>query len=161
MKCFILTKTHKKLVVQTTDQFKRDQALKENIVEGLKMVNPRTPKFYTTHKIHITGNPGRPAVSSIKKSEFVGFHQQPIATEIPFYVLDIKPFLNKIKLVNNVLEETDLVTMDLKSLYSKILSLEGIAAAKEVLSKESNKTVSEENRFNFISVNTNTEQLCF
>ena len=51
--------------------------------------------------------------------------------------------------------------MDVKSIYSKILNLEGIAAAKEVLSKESNKTVSEENRFNFISVNTNTEQLCF
>lgn len=49
-----ITETHKKLVAQTTDQFKRYKTLKEKIVEGLKIVIPRTTKIYTTHK---AGNP--------------------------------------------------------------------------------------------------------
>ena len=39
-----LTKTYKKLVVQTTDRFKRDKTLKEKIAERLKIVNPRRTK---------------------------------------------------------------------------------------------------------------------
>ena len=79
--------------------------------------------------------------STSKISEFVDFHLQLIVTGIPFFVLDIKPFLNKIKTINIVLEETYLVTMDVKSLYFRIFNLKGIAAAKKALSKESNKTV--------------------
>ena len=45
------------------------------------MENPRTPKFHTKPKIHKTGNPGRPAVSSVnsltsKMSGFVEFQLQ-------------------------------------------------------------------------------------
>ena len=40
------TETHKKLVDQTIDQFKRDKTLKDKIAEGLKIANPRTPNLY-------------------------------------------------------------------------------------------------------------------
>ena len=55
---------YKKLVYKTNDQFKRDKTLNEKIAEGHKIANPRTPKFYTTTKIHKAGNPGRPVVNS-------------------------------------------------------------------------------------------------
>ena len=121
------TETHKKLVDQTIDRFKKDKTLKEKIAEGLKTVNPRTPKFYTTPKIHKVGNPGKPLVSSIKSptqkiSEFVGFHLQPIVTEISSYVRDTKDFLNKITTINNVSEETYLVTMGVKYFTPTLLT---------------------------------------
>ena len=44
------------------------------------------------------------------------FDLPPSVTEIPSYVRDTKDFLNKIKTIDNVPEETFLVTMENKSL---------------------------------------------
>lgn len=53
----------------------------------------------------------------------------------------IKDFLNKLKTINNVPEETYFVTMHVESLYPNIPNLEGIAAAKRAMCKKSSKTV--------------------
>lgn len=55
---------HKKLVHQTIDRFNRDKTLNEKMAGGHKIANRRTPKFYTTPKIHKAGNPERHVVSS-------------------------------------------------------------------------------------------------
>ena len=62
--------------------------------------NPKTPKFYITHKIHKEKNPGRPFINSInchtsEISPFVDNHLQPIVKEIPSFQ-DTNNFVNKI-----------------------------------------------------------------
>lgn len=71
----------------------------------------------------------RLAVSSIgfatsKISGFLDFYLQPIVPEVPSYVRDTKDFLKQTETVNNVPEETYLVTIDVKCLYTNIPYLE-------------------------------------
>ena len=132
------TEIHKKLVNQVIERFKRDKTLKEKVAEGLKVENPRTPKFYTLPKIHKKGNPGRPVISSIdcttsKISKYVDFHLQPLVRTIPSYIKDTNDFLNKIKNTEKLPENSYLVTMDVKSLYTNIPNFEGIAATRKWL----------------------------
>ena len=60
--------------------------------------------------------------------------------EIPSYVKDTSNFLYKTNFIDNVPEETYLVTMDGKSLYTDIPNSEGILATKRELGKGKNKT---------------------
>ena len=81
------TETHSRLINDTIERFKK-QKMKEKVAKGLKTENPRTAKFYLQPKIHKRGNPGHPVVSSVNChtsniSEYVGYHMQPIAKEIP------------------------------------------------------------------------------
>ena len=61
--------------------------------------------------------------------------------EIPSYVKDINDFLNKMKDINKVPEETYLVTMDVECCYTNITNSESIAATKKALDKRTIKTV--------------------
>ena len=64
----------------------------------------------------------------------------------------MKSFINKIKTVNNALEEIYLVTMNVKSLYTEIPNLEAIATAKKALVKEPDKTVATEVIVTFLAL---------
>ena len=62
-------------------------------------MEPRTPQFYISPKIHKEGNPGLPVVSSINChtaniSKYVDYHLQPIVKQIPSYVKDTNDFIN-------------------------------------------------------------------
>ena len=92
------TQTHTRLVNDTISRFKNDKLITENIAKGLQVQQPETPKFYTRPKIHKTGNPGRPVVSSVNChtstiSKYVNFHLQPIVKSIPSYGRDTTDFL--------------------------------------------------------------------
>ena len=127
---------HKKLIDQIIDWLKRDETLKEKIVEELKIANLTTLKFYTTPTLHKVGNLERPVISlrnspTSKTSDFVDFQIQPVVTEILSYAQDTKDFLNKLKNISNVPEKRYLITMDVKSLYNSILNFVRIAASKK------------------------------
>ena len=84
--------------------------------EGLKVINPKTPKLFITPKIYKENNPGRSVINSIncdtsKTLCIVDHHLQPLVKEIPF--------ANKI---NNfkVTENSFLVTMDVRTLHINI-----------------------------------------
>ena len=82
-------------------RFKNGKLIRENIAKGLQVQQPETPKFYTQPKVHKTGNPGRPAVSSTNChtntiSKYVDFNFQPIVKNIPSYVRDTRHFLQKL-----------------------------------------------------------------
>ena len=47
------------------------------MTKGFKVQQPKTRKSYTRLKIHKTGNPGCPLVSSVN-SKYVDFHLQQI-----------------------------------------------------------------------------------
>ena len=53
------------MVSDTLGQFKNKNLLAKKNAEGLKVINPKTPKFYIIPKIHKENNPGRPVINSI------------------------------------------------------------------------------------------------
>ena len=141
-----LTTINNKLVNDTIETFKKEKFIQESIAEGLKISNPKTPKFYTLPKIHKEGNPGRPVISSINChtsniSKYVDYHLQPIFKEIPSYVKDTNDFLNKISNIKAIPDNSLLVSMDVKSLYTNIPNSEGISAVKKSFDNYPKKTI--------------------
>ena len=123
------------LVNDTIDRFKKENLLSKKLDDGLKAVNPKTPNFYISPKIHKENNSGRPVINSMKChipeiSRFLDHHLQPLVKEIASYIKDTKDFINKI---NNfaVPPSSLLVTMDVKSLYTSIPNNEGIASVRK------------------------------
>ena len=67
-------------------------------LNGLKVSNPKTPKFYISPKIHKPNNPRRPVIISIEchtpeNSRFVD-HQAAVK-QIPSHIKDTNHFINK------------------------------------------------------------------
>ena len=64
------------LTIQLTSL--KENLLSKKLANGLKSVNPKTPKFYISPKIHKENNPERPVINSInchtsEISHFVDF----------------------------------------------------------------------------------------
>ena len=98
---FCPTEGYSSIVNNRLDELTEDGDLSQEIAEGLKSDNPRTPHFYMLPKIHKEGNPGSPVVSFIdshtsKISKSVDYHIQPIAKEIKSYVQDTSDFIKKV-----------------------------------------------------------------
>ena len=119
------TTVNNETIHKVTSRFQKENLLSETISDGLKTENPKTPHFYMKPKVHKEGNPERPAISSInchtsKISEYVGHHLQSIVKETPSYVQDTTDFLRKINQINFVPDNSYLVSLDVKSLYTNI-----------------------------------------
>ena len=72
---------------------KNSNELDEDLAEGLKPIEPLTPRFYLLPKIHKEDNPGRPMILSVnchtsKISSFVDYHIQDSAQSLKSYVKD-------------------------------------------------------------------------
>ena len=109
--------------------------IKDKVAERSMTQNPKTPRFYTKAKIHKEGIPGRPVISSVnchssEVSEYVDYHLQIIVREIPCYIKDTNDFLRNLKPITEVPENSYLVTLDVKSLYTSMRNSEGIKAVK-------------------------------
>ena len=151
------TQTHTRLVNDTISRFKNDKLITENIAKGLQVQQLETPKFYTRAKIHKTGNPGRPVISSVNChtstiSKYVDFRLQPIVKNIPSYVRDTTDFLQKLDKVKNVPNDCLLATLDVKSLYTNIPNNEGIKAVREAYDNHPNKSVATKVIITFLSL---------
>ena len=141
------TLQHSNLVNDTIDMFKKEKLLSKKLADGLKPVNPKTPNFYISPKIHKENNPGRLVINSTnchasETSRFVEHYLQPLVREIPSSIKDTNDFINKI---NNfaVPPNSLLVTMDMdiKSLYTSIPNNEGIASVKKKYDHYPEKTI--------------------
>ena len=137
---------HVNLINNTLEDFKDNNELSPEIVERLKPSEPKTPRLYMLPKIHKEGNPGRPVVRSVnchtsKISKFVDYHIQPLAKELPSYVKDTTDFINKVKDIGPLPENSYLVTMDVSSLYTNIPHDEGLDALRENLNRRRNRSV--------------------
>ena len=131
------------MVNDTISRFKKENLLSNKLADGLKPVNPKTPKFYISPKIHKENNPGRLVVNSInchtsEISRFVDHHLQPLVREIPLYIKETNDFINKIDNFA-VPPNSFLVTMDVKSLYTSIPNNKGIASVKKKYDHYPNK----------------------
>ena len=140
------TEDHANLICNTPDEFRNNHELDEDIAEGLKPIEPRTPRFYLLPKIHKDSNPGRPVIPSVNChtsniSSFVDYHIQDFAKSLKSYVKDTTDFINKISNLGELPEESYLVTMDVKALYTNIPNDEGLQALKEALDQKQNQSV--------------------
>ena len=75
-----------------------------------------------------------------KISEYIDYRLQPIVKEIQLYVQDTTDFLRKINQINFVPDNSYLVSLDVKSLYTNIPNAEGIKSDKTSLEKYSKRT---------------------
>ena len=103
------------------------------VMDYLDVENARPGRFYILPKIHKPFIPGRPICSSNNHpteriSEFVDHHIRKYAISLPSYVRDTQDFINKIKALGPLPEDTLLVTMDVTSLYTSIPNQQGMDA---------------------------------
>ena len=103
----------------------------------------RAGRFYLVPKIHKTGCPGRPVISSCntpteKISQFVDHHLRPLVLNIASYIKDRNDFLRKLKNVGTFPDGAILCTMDVVGLYPHILHDERLKAVRETLGLSNN-----------------------
>ena len=133
------TKMYAERINKAVDKFKDEGLLTEKIANGLKVDNPKTSKFNMMPKIHKKGNPGRPVINSVdchssRISQYVDYHLQPEVVKLKSYTKDSTDAIKKISAINNqVAKEDFLVTMDVRSLFTKIPNEEGIQAVRDTL----------------------------
>ena len=63
-------------------------------------------------------------------SKYINYHLQPVVIQITSYIKDTNNFINKINDIGNIPPNSNLVTMSIKSLWTKIPNSEEIAAVK-------------------------------
>jgi len=110
---------------------------------------PRMPVFYGLPKIHKLYQhfpPLRPIVSQIKSStynvsRYIDSFLKYQAQKCESYIRDTKDFLNKLKSIDKLPENSVLVTMDVASLYTNISHKEGAQACFEKLETRTKKRV--------------------
>ena len=143
-----------------------ENLITKNVVEGLKTTSPRTPRFYIQPKIYEQGNPGRPAISSVNChtssiSKYVDYHLQPIAQQIPSYIKNKSDFLRKVNKKETVPDNSYLVSLDVRSLYTNIANCESIKAVKTSLRELSKNFHSSYRNTHYFSIINLTLYLLF
>ena len=151
------TKEHTEIINETIKSFIKEKLITEQLGKNLMQLNPRTPNLYFRPKIHKPEVPGRPIVSSInshssKISAFVDIHLEEIVNGIKSHIKDTTDFINKVETITNIPEDTILVTMDVKSLFTQIPHSEGINAVARALEKLENSNVSNRVILKFLSL---------
>ena len=128
-------------VIRTINELKSSHLLNEKIANDLLSSEAKTPQFKMLPKVHKDGNPGRPVVSSIdchttKISKYIDNQLQPHVKELKSYVKDSTDFIRKINSMEKIPDNSILVTMDVRSLYTNIPNKEGIEAVETTLKRK-------------------------
>ena len=143
---------YKKLTIDTTEinrikvnrtinELKSSHLLNEKIANDLLSSEAKTPQFKMLPKVHKEGNPGRPVVRSIdchttKISKYIDNQLQPHVKELKSYVKDSTDFIWKINSMEKIPDNSILVTMDVRSLYTNIPNKEGIETVETTLKRK-------------------------
>ena len=93
--------------------------------------NPQPGKFYLLPKIHKPNNPGRPIISNNNTltehlSHFVETLFKPYVQAANSFIQDTTDFLNKLKKIKTVPQNTIVATLDVSSLYTNITHNNGL-----------------------------------
>ena len=134
------TLQHSNLVNDTNDRIKKENLLSKKLVDGLKSVNPKPPKFYISPIMHKENNPAKPAINSTNYPTSEISHRQPLVWEIASHIKGTNYFIHK----NNsfpVPPNSLLVTIDVKSLCTSIPDNEGFASFKKKYDHYPKKTI--------------------
>ena len=130
------TELHTEKIKSEISNLKNDNLLSKlskQTANSLLEEKIKTPEFHLLPKIHKANNPGRPVISSInchtsRISEFVDYYLQPEVKKLKSYVKDTTDFIKKIEAIDHVSDDSYLVSLDVRSLYTNIPHKEGIDA---------------------------------
>ena len=130
--------TSKKRVQVYVERMLRDKIIDDDTKRFLIQSNSKTGRFYILSKIHKTGNPGRPIVSSNSHpseriSQFVDHHHKPLVHTTHSFIKDTTHFLNKLEHLRQLPENAFFVTLDVSSLHTNIPHNDGIDACRHFL----------------------------
>jgi len=136
------TDTHQEIVKKAVTSLKYKGEISQKTMDYLIIDKPRLSRLYLLPKIHKnqTPPPGRPIVSANecpteRISGFVDHFLRPIVMSTPSYIKDTTDFIQKISTIQELPDETLLLTLDVSSLYTNIPNDEGIRACLLELSK--------------------------
>ena len=129
-------------VTRYLEQMKQNKDIDKDTYSYLLPKDPRCSRFYILPKIHKNRQtpPGRPIVSATghpteRISEYVSNILNPLVFKLPSFIKDTTHFLNKLSSLDNLPNNSLLVSLDVSSLYTNIPHSEGIQAAREHLNK--------------------------
>lgn len=108
----------------------RKGGITTNQLSNIKKRKVTTPHFYGIVKIHKKDHPLRPIISQIDSptseiNDIVDHYLEIAMNHIPEILVDTTDFLNRINSLNNLTEDTILITADITSLYTNIPQKEG------------------------------------
>ena len=123
-----------------------DGYIDEKTKKYLVQTNVKPGRFYILPKIHKTGNPGRPIVSSNSHpaeriSQFVDHYINPLVSTLDSHIKDTTDFLNKLSNLGNLPNNAIFVTLDVSSLYTNIPHDQGVDAWRHFLDTRPNKQI--------------------
>ena len=100
----------------------------------------KTPELHLLPKFHKANNLGRPVVSSVncntsRISEFVDYYLETEVKKLKSYVKYVTDFIKKIEAIDYVNDDSYLVSLHARSLYTNIRHQEGIEAFQQKLTK--------------------------
>ena len=100
----------------------------------------KTPEFHLLPKIHKANNPERPVISFVNCNtsiilEFVEYYLQPEVKKLKSYLKGTTDFIKKIEAIDHVNDDSYLVSLNVRSLYTNMPHKEGTEAVKQKLTK--------------------------
>ena len=115
-----ITDTIQQRVTVYIERMFNDGYIDEKTKKYLVQTNVKPGRFYILPKIHKTGNPGRPIVSSNSHpteriSQFVDYYINPLVSTLDSHIKDTTDFLNKLSNLGNLPNNAILVTLDVSS----------------------------------------------
>ncbi|XP_013855711.1 uncharacterized protein LOC106511508, partial [Austrofundulus limnaeus] len=127
---------------------------------------PRARLFYLLPKIHKKPDkwsipfkvpPGRPIVADCGSetyytAEYIDYYLNPLSNKHKSYIKDTYDFIDKIKKLH-LPDNAILFTMDVTSLYTNILSKEGMEAVKNIFKKYPDKSRPEKELLELLEIN--------
>ena len=135
-----LTEIHRVRVNKFVEDMFQNGEIHENVKKYLLDISCRTSELYLLPKIHKNKHPppGRPIISANgcpteKISQFVDHFLNPAMQKLKSFVKDTTHFLRILSGLQQLPEDTLLVTLDVESLYTNIPIALGLEAAKITL----------------------------
>ena len=97
----------RKRVTFYVNRMHKDKLINDKTKQYLIQSDVKPGRFYILPKVHKSGNPGRPIVSSNshpteRLSHFVDYHLQPLIRKLSSFVKDTNDFLNKLLTIGNL-----------------------------------------------------------
>ena len=126
----------------------RKKEIDQKLYYYLLVKNPQLGRFYLLPKIHkrMTNVPGRPVISNNgtateRISAYLDYHLKTIVPTVPHILQDTRDFINRIKHLDNIPDNSILVSFDVVGLYPHIPHEEGLKTMSEYLDTREDKTV--------------------
>ena len=141
-----ITDTIQQRVTVYIERMFNDGYIDKKTKKYLVQTNVKPGRFYILPKIHKTGNPGRPIVSSNSHpteriSQFVDYNINPLLSTLDSHIKDTTDFLNKLSNLGNLPNDVTRVTLDVSSLYTNISHNQAIDACHHFLDARSDKHI--------------------